>query len=50
MSMAQKGVTILERGSTSTRWRDYVDIVQLCSRGFDSNELRRSAAAVAQYR
>lgn len=33
-----------------TRWRDYVDIVQLCSRGFDSNELRRSAAAVAQYR
>lgn len=50
MIIAEKGVTILERGSTSTRWRDYVDIVQLCSRGFDSNELRRSAAAVAQYR
>lgn len=25
--IAEKGVTILERGITSTRWRDYVDIV-----------------------
>lgn len=28
----EKGVTILERGITSTRWRDYVDIVQLARR------------------
>ena len=27
--IAEKGVTILERGTTSTRWRDYIDIVQL---------------------
>ena len=28
-TIAEKGVTILERGRTSTRWRDYVDIVAL---------------------
>lgn len=33
--IAEKGVTILERGITSTRWRDYVDIVQLDRRGID---------------
>ncbi len=27
--VAEKGVTIVERGITSTRWRDYVDVVQL---------------------
>ncbi len=26
-TIAEKGVTILERGITSTRWRDYIDIV-----------------------
>lgn len=49
-TIAEKAVTILERGITSTRWRDYVDIVQLCSQGFDPYELRRSAEAVARYR
>ncbi|MDO4784769.1 MAG: nucleotidyl transferase AbiEii/AbiGii toxin family protein [Propionibacteriaceae bacterium] len=49
-TIAEKAVTILERGITSTRWRDYVDIVQLCSQGFDPAELRRSAEAVARYR
>lgn len=48
--IAEKSVTILERGITSTRWRDYVDIVQLCRQGFDPQELRRSAEAVARYR
>jgi hypothetical protein len=43
-------VTILERGITSTRWRDYVDIVQLCQQGFDADELLSSARAVARYR
>lgn len=37
-------------GITSTRWRDYVDIVQLDRRGIDDDELLRSARAVAQYR
>ena len=49
-AIAEKAVTILERGITSTRWRDYIDIVQLCRRGFDAVELRRAAEAVARYR
>lgn len=48
--MAEKGVTILERGVSSTRWRDYVDIVQLSQGGFDQEELLRSARAVARFR
>lgn len=49
-AIAEKGVTILERGITSTRWRDYVDIVQLCEGGYDAEELLRSARAVARCR
>lgn len=49
-TIAEKGVTILERGITSTRWRDYVDIVQLAANGIDHDELLRSARAVAQHR
>lgn len=49
-TIAEKGVTILERGITSTRWRDYVDIVQLARQGIDTDELLRSAQAVARYR
>jgi len=49
-TIAEKGVTILERGITSTRWRDYVDIVQLARAGIDSDELLRSARAVAVHR
>ncbi|MBU3749431.1 MAG: nucleotidyl transferase AbiEii/AbiGii toxin family protein [Mycobacterium sp.] len=49
-TIAEKGVTILERGITSTRWRDYVDIVQIAGRGIDPGELLRSARAVAQHR
>lgn len=49
-TIAEKGVTILERGITSTRWRDYIDIVQLAKQGIDSDELLRSARAVARYR
>jgi hypothetical protein len=49
--IAEKGVTILERGTTSTRWRDYIDIVQLPARyGIDAAELRRAAESVASYR
>lgn len=49
-TIAEKGVTILERGVTSTRWRDYVDIVRLAQQGIDTVELLRSARAVARYR
>jgi hypothetical protein len=49
-TIAEKGVTILERGITSTRWRDYVDIVQLARRGIEPDELLRSARAVARHR
>jgi len=49
-TIAEKGVTILERGITSTRWRDYVDIVALARTGIDSDELLRSARAVARHR
>ncbi|TKV56969.1 nucleotidyl transferase AbiEii/AbiGii toxin family protein [Nakamurella flava] len=49
-TIAEKGVTILERGITSTTWRDYVDIVQLARQGIDADELLRSAQAVARYR
>ena len=49
-TIAEKGVTILERGITSTRWRDYIDIVQLARQGIDPEELLRSARAVARYR
>ena len=49
-SIAEKGVTILERGRTSTRWRDYVDIVALTAHGVDPDELLRAAKAVAAYR
>lgn len=48
--IAEKAVTILERGITNTRWRDYVDLTQLCRQGFDPQELRRAAEAVARYR
>lgn len=50
LSVAEKGVTILERGITSTRWRDYVDIVGLARNGLDPDLLLESARAVARYR
>jgi hypothetical protein len=49
-TIAEKGVTILERGIASTRWRDYVDIVKLAGHGIDPDELLRSARAVARHR
>jgi hypothetical protein len=49
-TIAEKAVTILERGIASTRWRDYLDIVQLAGHGIDPNALLRSARAVARHR
>lgn len=49
--MDEKGVTILERGIASTRWRDFVDIVQLAAHhDIDEEQLLESARAVARYR
>ncbi|MBN9212777.1 MAG: hypothetical protein BGO45_00030 [Microbacterium sp. 71-36] len=49
-TIAEKGVTILERGTTSTRWRDYVDIVTLGEAGVDRAQLQQAVRAVAAYR
>lgn len=50
-TIAEKGVTILERGTTSTRWRDYIDIVQLFTHhSIDREGLLESARVVARYR
>lgn len=49
-TIAEKTVTILERGIASSRWRDYVDIVQLTGHGIDPTALLRSARAVARHR
>ncbi len=42
-TMADKGVTIREWEITSTRWRDYIYIVQLTRQGIDVDEMLRSA-------
>lgn len=49
-TVAEKGVTILERGITSTRWRDYVDIVRLAEAGLNEADLLSAARAVADFR
>lgn len=49
-AIAEKGVTILERGITSTRWRDYVDIVTLAQAGLNQADLQAAVIEVAGYR
>ncbi len=49
--IAEKGVTILERRTTSTRWRGYIDIAQLPEHHeIGQDQLLESARAVARYR
>jgi hypothetical protein len=49
--IAEKAVTILQRGATSTRWRDYTDLRSLSrSRSFDATTLRQAIEEVAKYR
>jgi hypothetical protein len=49
--VAEKAVTILQRGTQSTRWRDYVDLRNLArTRSFTEAELHHAAAAVAAHR
>jgi len=49
--VAEKSVTILQRGTTSTRWRDFVDIRHLArSYPFLASTLPTAVEAVAQHR
>jgi len=49
--IAEKAVTILQRGATSTRWRDYMDLRSLSrSRSFSAGTLRGAIEAVAKHR
>ena len=49
--IAEKAVTILQRGATSTRWRDYMDLRSLAhSRSFSAGTLRKAIDEVAKHR
>ena len=51
MVLAEKIVTALERGTTNTRWRDFVDIYVLTRRyRIDSQILQKSMQRVARFR
>ena len=51
MVLAEKIVTALQRGSASTRWRDFGDIFTITGRlTFKAGDLRQALQAVAQYR
>ena len=49
--IAEKAVTILQRGATSTRWRDYMDLRSLAlSRSFSAATLGKAIEEVAKHR
>lgn len=51
MVLAEKDVTALQRGSASTRWRDFGDVYQLTGHHiFHAQELRQALRTVANYR
>ena len=51
MVLAEKIVTALQRGSASTRWRDFGDIFAITGRlTFKAGEVRQALQAVADYR
>lgn len=51
MVLAEKIVTVLQRGQASTRWRDFGDIFQITGRhAFQARELRQALQTVADYR
>jgi hypothetical protein len=51
MVLAEKIVTVLQRGQASTRWRDFGDIFQLTGRhAFLAKELRQALQTVADHR
>lgn len=49
--IAEKSVTIVQRGATSTRWRDYMDIRNIARKyPFNAGELRAAMEATAAFR
>jgi hypothetical protein len=51
MVLAEKIVTALERGSASTRWRDFADIFAITRRlTFKARDIRQALQTVAHYR
>jgi len=50
MVIAEKLVTALERGGTSTRWRDFVDLFALARMGVPDDRVARSVRRVAEHR
>lgn len=49
--IAEKTVTMLQRGTASTRWRDLLDVALLSERfEFKAREVRQAAIQVAQHR
>lgn len=48
--IAEKIVTALQRGTANTRWRDFVDIVQLAGQPFDVDAAVESIRRVAAFR
>jgi hypothetical protein len=51
MVFAEKIVTMLERGTANTRWRDFSDVYTLSgTRTVDGSQLHHSLTTVASYR
>ncbi|WNM26445.1 nucleotidyl transferase AbiEii/AbiGii toxin family protein [Demequina capsici] len=51
MVLAEKIITMLDRGEANTRWRDFADVYTLTrSRDVDASELRASFETVARHR
>lgn len=49
--VAEKTVTMLQRGSVNTRWRDFVDVRSLArEHSFVASDVWRAASAVAEHR
>lgn len=49
--IAEKAVTVLQRGTTSTRWRDFVDLANLArTYPFTAGDVRSAATATAAHR
>jgi hypothetical protein len=50
MVIAEKVVTAVQRGTASTRWRDFADVVLLSSAHLDGDDLRHAVEVVAAHR
>ncbi len=51
MIVAEKVVTMLQRGDANTRWRDFADVIAIAARhSMDDTELRSALTAVAAHR